>query len=105
MNRLALPALALLAALSACKPATAPETTTPAPAAKPEGTGIDLVVTPKVSGFRRAGRAFAGETRIPLDELSDEQYEQLTTEPMLVTYLAEAAPAADAEAADGAPDA
>ena len=78
----------------------------PAPAAKPEGgEGIDLVVTPKVSGFRRAGRAFAGETRIPLDELSDEQYEQLTTEPMLVTYLAEAAPAADAEAADGAPDA
>lgn len=77
----------------------------PAPTAKPEGTGIDLVVTPKVSGFRRAGRAFAGETRIPLDELSDEQYEQLTTEPMLVTYLAEAAPAADAEAADGAPDA
>lgn len=77
----------------------------PAPAAKPEGTGIDLVVTPKVSGFRRAGRAFAGETRIPLDELSDEQYAQLTTEPMLVTYLAEAAPAADAEAADGAPDA
>ena len=77
----------------------------PAPTAKPEGTGIDLVVTPKVSGFRRAGRAFAGETRIPLDELSDEQYAQLTTEPMLVTYLAEAAPAADAEAADGAPDA
>ena len=77
----------------------------PAPTAKPEGTGIDLVVTPKVSGFRRAGRAFAGETRIPLDELSDEQYEQLITEPMLVTYLAEAAPAADAEAADGAPDA
>ena len=77
----------------------------PAPTAKPEGTGIDLVVTPTVSGFRRAGRAFAGETRIPLDELSDEQYEQLTTEPMLVTYLADATPAADAEAADGAPDA
>ena len=77
----------------------------PAPAANPAGPGLDLVVTPKVSGFRRAGRAFAGETRIPLDELSDEQYAQLTTEPMLVTYLAEAAPAADAEAADGAPDA
>ena len=77
----------------------------PAPTAKPEGTGTDLVVTPKASGCRRARLAFAGETRIPLDELSDEQYEQLTTEPMLVTYLAEAAPAADAEAADGAPDA
>ena len=81
-------------------------TSAPAPKAKPKSdTPLVLVVTPKVSGFRRAGRAFAGETRIPLDELSDEQYEQLTTEPMLVTYLAEAAPAADAEAADGAPDA
>lgn len=90
---------------AAKKPPAKARPSAPAPAAKPEGTGIDLVVTPKVSGFRRAGRAFAGETRIPLDELSDEQYEQLTTEPMLVTYLADATPAADAEAADGAPDA
>lgn len=72
-----------------------------APAAKPEGAGIDLVVTPKVPGFRRAGHAFAGETRIPLDKLNEEQYQQLISEPMLVTYLAEAAPADDAEAADG----
>jgi hypothetical protein len=78
----------------------------PASASKPEGdTALDLVVTPKVPGFRRAGRAFAGETRIPLAELSEEQYQQLTTEPMLVTYLAEAATAAAAEAADAAPDA
>lgn len=90
---------------AAKKTPTKARASAPAPAAKPEGTGIDLVVTPKVSGFRRAGRAFAGETRIPLDELTDEHYEQLTTEPMLVTYLAEAAPAADAEATDSAPDA
>ncbi|WOI46974.1 HI1506-related protein [Acidovorax sp. BLS4] len=67
---------------------------------KPEGTaGKGLAVTPKVAGFRRAGYAFPdGETVIPLDELDDRQYEQLTTEPMLVTYLKdiEAAPAADA---------
>ena len=67
----------------------------PAPAAKPEGTGIDLVVTPKVEGFRRAGFAFSGETRLPLNELSDKQYEQLIQEPMLVTYLAEAEAVAD----------
>lgn len=72
-----------------------------APATKPDsGTPLVLVVTPKVPGFRRAGRAFADETRIPLDDLTDEQYEQLTNEPMLVTYLAEAE-ASELAAPDG----
>ena len=64
-----------------------------------------LQVISKRDGFRRAGREWHGTSHVPLDELTRAQYEQLTTEPMLVTYLAEAAPAADAEAADGAPDA
>jgi len=56
---------------------------------KPEGTaGKGLAVTPKVAGFRRAGYAFPdGKTVVPLDDLNEQQYEQLTTEPMLVTYL------------------
>ncbi|WP_241069557.1 HI1506-related protein [Achromobacter insuavis] len=53
---------------------------------KPDGAKA-LKVVPKVDGFRRAGRAFAGQTVIPLSELTDEQYEQLTTEPQLVTML------------------
>lgn len=64
--------------------AAAPAIAKPAPGDKPQG----LKVVPKRAGFRRAGYVFAdGETVIPLDELSDEQYQQLTTEPMLVTYL------------------
>ena len=51
---------------------------------KPDGAKA-LKVVPKTDGFRRAGRAFAGETVIPLSELTDEQFEQLTTEPQLVT--------------------
>lgn len=53
---------------------------------KPDGAKA-LKVIPKIDGFRRAGRAFAGETVIPLSELTDEQFEQLTTEPQLVTML------------------
>ncbi|MGY6270826.1 HI1506-related protein [Achromobacter denitrificans] len=53
---------------------------------KPDGAKA-LKVIPKIDGFRRAGRAFAGETVIPLSELTDEQFEQLTTEPQLVTIL------------------
>ncbi|CAB3851907.1 hypothetical protein LMG26842_02885 [Achromobacter dolens] len=56
------------------------------PVTKPDGAKA-LKVVPKVDGFRRAGRAFAGETVIPLSELTDEQFEQLTTEPQLVTML------------------
>ena len=56
------------------------------PVTKPDGAKA-LKVVPKIDGFRRAGRAFAGETVIPLSELTDEQFEQLTTEPQLVTML------------------
>lgn len=59
-----------------------------APVTKPAGDRQALKVVPKRAGFRRAGYAFPdGETVIPLDELTDTQYEQLTTEPMLVTHL------------------
>lgn len=65
------------------------------PAAKPEGGRQALKVVPKRGGFRRAGRAWPdGETVVALDELSDEQYAQLTTEPMLVTHLVDLPPPA-----------
>lgn len=59
-----------------------------APVTQPDGKRQALKVVPKRAGFRRAGHAFPdGETVIPLDELTDTQYEQLTAEPMLVTHL------------------
>lgn len=68
-------------------------------ATKPEGNKA-LKVVPKVDGFRRAGRAFDGETTIPLTELSDADYAQLINESMLVTALIDLADApADAPAA------
>lgn len=79
------------------KPAAAARAAT---AEKPEGSNKALKVVPKVDGFRRASRAFAGETTIPLSELTDEQYTQLTTEPMLVTAVVDLpADQADAGAA------
>ena len=63
-----------------------------------------LQVVSKRDGFRRAGRAWHGTSTVPLDELTREQYEQLTTEPMLVTMLLEV-PADQVDelaAADGA---
>lgn len=68
----------------AAKAPTAAPVTKPT-ADKPQG----LKVVPKRPGFRRAGYAFdepAG-TVIPLDDLDDQQYEALTTEPALVTHL------------------
>lgn len=80
-------AVAAAAARTIAKPATGE---------KPQG----LKVVPKRAGFRRAGYAFAdGETVIPLSDLSDEQYRQLTTEPMLVTYLVDLPLQPDATAA------
>ena len=64
-----------------------------------------LQVIAKRDGFRRAGREWHGTSHVPLDELTRAQYEQLTTEPMLVTYLDEPASAPDSEVADPAPDA
>ena len=71
----------------------APAKTAPEP--KPEGNKA-LKVVPKRAGFRRAGYAFPdGETVIPLADLTDTQYAQLTTEPMLVTHLVDAEEPAD----------
>ena len=71
---------------TAAKAANTATTTKPeqAEGGKPKG----LKVIPKRAGFRRAGYAFPdGETTLALADLSDEQYAQLTTEPMLVTVL------------------
>lgn len=61
-----------------------------APVTKPTADKAQgLKVVPKRPGFRRAGYAFddpAGSV-IPLDDLADEQYAALTTEPALVTHL------------------
>jgi hypothetical protein len=58
--------------------------------AAPDGaTRQVLQVIAKRDGFRRAGRAWSGTTTVPLDELTEEQFKQLTTEPMLVTMLLE----------------
>jgi hypothetical protein len=43
-----------------------------------------LRVVSKRDGFRRAGRDWTGSTTVKLSELTAEQVEQLTTEPMLV---------------------
>lgn len=51
------------------------------------GTRQMLQVISKRDGFRRAGCEWHGTTEVPLDELTEEQFEQLQTEPMLVTTL------------------
>lgn len=48
-----------------------------------------LRVFAKQDGFRRAGRAWSGETVVPLSELTDEQIEQLENEPKLVVIETE----------------
>ena len=61
-----------------------------APAAKAEGAKRQVLqVIAKRDGFRRAGREWHGTSHVPLDELTRAQYEQLTTEPLLVTQLLE----------------
>ena len=61
---------------------SAASATTNAPAAEPAIKS--LIVTAKVAGFRRAGRAWGttAET-VSTDEFSDEQIEALLAEPML----------------------
>ena len=79
------------------KPATAaPEK---AMATKPTGDKPQgLKVVPKRAGFRRAGYAFPdGPTTIPLSDITEEQYNALIAEPMLVTMLVDL-PAAEAAA-------
>ncbi len=61
-----------------------------APAAKAEGAKRQVLqVIAKRDGFRRAGHEWHGTTTVPLEELTEQQYEQLTDEPMLVTLLLE----------------
>ena len=55
----------------------------------------------KRDGFRRAGREWHGTSFVPLDELNRRQYEQLTTEPLLVTQLMEVPVEQVAELAEG----
>lgn len=77
-------------------PATAVEKASVKPTSdKPQG----LKVVPKRAGFRRAGYAFPdGETVIPLEDITDDQYTQLIAEPMLITMLVDL-PEADAATA------
>ena len=71
-------------AAAAAKAATAILPGDPAP-----GMRQVLQVISKRDGFRRAGREWHGTSHVPLDELTRAQYEQLTTEPLLVTQLLE----------------
>lgn len=75
-------------AKNASKPAAKSSVTKPEEGDKPQG----LKVVPKRAGFRRAGFAFPdGETVIPLTELSNGQFAQLSAEPMLVTMVVDLA--------------
>lgn len=85
--------------------ATAFKKATPSPAlatakaaAKPTGDKPQgLKVVPKRAGFRRAGYAFPdGETVLALADITEEQYNLLVTEPMLVTFLVDLPGAATA---------
>lgn len=68
---------------------------------KPAGGESEAIkVVPKRAGFRRAGFAFPeGGLTIPLSELSEDQLEQLETEPMLVTMRVGIEPPAENPAA------
>jgi hypothetical protein len=58
-----------------------------------------LKVVPKRAGFRRAGYSFPeGETVIPLADITEDQYDQLTSEPMLITVLVDLSEAGAAKA-------
>ncbi len=74
-------------------PPTAKPMATATPAAVPgdpaPGMRQVLQVISKRDGFRRAGREWHGTTLVPVDELNRRQYEQLTSEPLLVTQLME----------------
>lgn len=56
-----------------------------------------LKVTARPASFRRGGHTFSGEAKtIPLSELSDEQVEQITTDPNLVVQEVDIEPPAEA---------
>lgn len=53
-----------------------------------------LQVTSRTASFWRAGIQFTGEPRVvPLSELTDEQVEAITSEPMLVVHEVDIPPA------------
>lgn len=62
------------------------KTATPTPGTPmPEASHTHLKVVAKRAGFRRAGRAFGDDpVYVPLDELSEDEYLALMSEPMLV---------------------
>jgi hypothetical protein len=76
-----------------------PKASAPKPAAaiaqeqnNDQGDQESLIITSKVEGFRRAGRAWSkSPTTVLVSELSDEQIEQLTAEPMLEVAVVEKA--------------
>jgi len=73
-----------------------------APATKPKAEDKALRVIAKRDGFRRAGLVFGSDpVDTPLADLSEAQYQALTTEPMLVTYLVDL-PSPDAQDASTA---
>lgn len=70
---------------------------------KSAGAVRAIKVIPKRAGFRRAGREFPdGATTIPLSDLSEEQYEQLINEPMLVVLHTEIPATPEPEASPAA---
>lgn len=59
------------------------------------GADKGLKVTSRPATFRRAGYNFSSEARvIPLSELTEEQYEQITHETSLVAQLVDIEPEA-----------
>ncbi|MDD5028899.1 MAG: HI1506-related protein [Rhodoferax sp.] len=71
------------------KPTPASVPAAPKAAAKPTSDKPQgLKVVPKRAGFRRAGHTFPdGDTTIALAEITEDQYNALISEPMLVTML------------------
>lgn len=62
------------------------------------GADRGLKVTSRPATFRRAGYTFSSEARvIPLDQLTEEQYDQITTETMLVAQEVDIEPEQQAE--------
>lgn len=62
------------------------------------GADRGLKVTSRPATFRRAGYNFSSEARvIPLDQLTEEQYDQITTETMLVAQEVDIEPEQQAE--------
>lgn len=66
--------------------------------AKKQVNGLRVIA--KTDGFRRACRAWSGETKVPMDELSAEQLKQLRNEPQLIVSNCKITLDAETEAAE-----